>query len=515
MRFDCDGADLEVDERGRVTAVRHRARPELVYLADVGGVEVDHDRGPVAWSEPDVSLDTDEVEVRRSSPGLILVVRHTFAAGWGLRVALTNTSDRPVPLERLRIGWAPGPSCVGWALTAGATGAYAVQPADAAGPVLGGLLTLGDLDRVTASELVTDQVRLAPGGRYVLAWQWSWSATPRQVGLGRQPEVPETAYLTVPEPARLPADDDRVLLRPSGVAVERVRDTLELMVGSPGTYPVELRTARGTTRYDLVWAAPVAEVLAAAASEVLAGPRTAAGIVRLASVDAALVLQHALRTSAVEDPEAAAEALDLFVARLGEEPSTDPRTLCLLAGEFGRTGDPDALAGATAGLLEVGRPAPGLGLAGSQVAVASVLAGRSPGPVMEHLAGLVRPVPPGGGPLPEQVTDLELRALCRADGAGPPPSRGDDLTGRLLAVGTAVGSGLRGRPLTPLPLVDLAHLAAVLTLLPEPLSLAAEPVWGCTAHQLAHRLRAEVVARLEGEPLGTAHAWLALGSTTD
>jgi hypothetical protein len=57
---------------------------------------------------------------------------------------------------------------------------------------------------------------------------------------------------------------------------------------------------------------------------------------------------------------------------------------------------------------------------------------------------------------------------------------------------------------------ELSHLIAVFQLLPEPLSLRLRTAWGCSAGTLARRATPELLARLEGEPISDAHAWLVL-----
>ena len=60
---------------------------------------VDRSGRTVAWSSPSLSVDIDEAEYSfRAAAGLGLVVRHSFGAGWGIRIALTNQGDDDLEL---------------------------------------------------------------------------------------------------------------------------------------------------------------------------------------------------------------------------------------------------------------------------------------------------------------------------------------------------------------------------------------------------------------------------------
>ena len=73
-----------------------------------------------------MAADVDEVEFGfAAAEGLGLVVRHSFAADWGVRVAFVNHTLEPLSLGA-ELAWAPAPECPAWALAAGVTGAYAI-----------------------------------------------------------------------------------------------------------------------------------------------------------------------------------------------------------------------------------------------------------------------------------------------------------------------------------------------------------------------------------------------------
>ena len=90
-----------------------------------------------------------------------------------------------------------------------------------------------------------------------------------------------------------------------------------------------------------------------------------------------------------------------------------------------------------------------------------------------------------------------------------------------------MGAGLKGRPVVPIPLVELAQIAVILDLLPERLGAAFDRHWLCSPGELGRRARTEVINRCSHRPperragrretLGAirqAAAWLALGQST-
>ena len=111
-----------------------------------------------------------------------------------------------------------------------------------------------------------------------------------------------------------------------------------------------------------------------------------------------------------------------------------------------------------------------------------------------------QPIGGGGGlsaknllPRNEQAALLELEVVTTARGpaeVGTGPGRVQE---RVAALGGWLGAGLTGRAVRPLPLDQLAHLCAVLALLPEPAAAVHRTRWGCTAHVLAAGGRATKV----------------------
>jgi len=515
LSFRCGPGRVELAASGTVTAVLHDSAPEVSYLDSAGELRVAVDGAPLAWSSPAVSVDADEVEVTRSGGLLRLVVRHTFGDGWGLRVALTNEGPDVLTLDDPVLTWRVPPDRPAWALAAGAAGSYAVLPPAGVGPVLGGVLRLGALTDADADGLHLGPVRLEPGGRYVVAWQWDFVATPRSFERGRHPDVPRRLDLLVDEVAAIAAGEDEALVTTPGLDAETVREGVELSALEPGSYGVELRSARGVTAYELRVGAPLETVLAQTAATLLDRPRTASGVVPLPDVAAALVVQRALAAGGLADPVTAEEALDLVAARLPEDGPRDGTTLAFLCGEHSRTGDPEPLDQASRAVLAAAQPVPGLGLAATELCLALLLAGRSVAPVLDHLVRLARAAGSRGpsGSLTDQAALLELAVVTMARPASEGlPRDADAVAARVAGLGDWLGAGLKGRAVSPLPVDQVAHLAAVLALLPEPVSAALGHRWGCTAHELARRGQAEVLCRWPDAPAASALAWLVLGS---
>lgn len=526
---------LELDAAGTCAAVRHRDHPDQIWLNDVAVASLVVDGVRVEPTGPEVRADEDEVElVHRVAERLRVVVRHTVAAGWGLRVSFANHSRETVEVTDVVLGMRVGPSAVGWALAAGVEAAYSVHALGEDAPLLGGILQLGSVDEVTPEGLHLRRVVLEPGARYVVQWLWDWYATPLAFGHGRHPQVPLTLVQTVGEVVEVRRDDDVALIAAAqggatGLDVVETSDQLELVSDGEGRYDVEQRSARGTTRLDLRWVLPVEAVVGDRAEQLLDGPRTSAGVVRLAGVAEALVLQHALGQTLVSDTEGAADALDRFGATLQSEEEPLPGDVPLLAafgcGEFQRTGDPDALAEAVRLLGATTTPVAGLGLAATQACLGLLLSGQDAEPLLRHLARLVRVrSQPGVGLPPDPVreaAELELLAVTWTN-AEPPADLGpaatdpvDDRTSALVRradrLGRWLGAGLKGGPIDPLPVAQLAHLTTVLQLLPDSVGRELRPRWGCAPSELATRSVPSVVDRLPLDHVDTAHVWLMLG----
>jgi len=525
LTFRSGPALVELSAAGVVTAVGHAAHPGPGYLTSAADVIVWAGGAPLVWSAPVLEADADEVEVARTSGELRVVVRHSFAAGWGIRVALSNGGDAELVLDDVLVTWQAAPQRPTWALAAGAAGSVAVFATDGRAPLLGAVLRLGSLERVGADGLHLGRIVLAAQGRYVEQWHVGFHATAHAFDRGLHPDVPTELDLELGESTVIATTEDEAMVLGEGLAADPVRGGQELTPGSAGSHRVEVRSARGSTVYELRVAERWDELLEAAAAAALDSPPSGSGVVRLAGLDSALVVQAALARGVVADAYAAEDALDLFGVRLPEDDHLDSRTVGYLCGEHDRTGDPELLHRATRAVLSSWRAEPGLGLVATQLCLALLLAGQPVSPVVEHLRALVAEaeLAPGAGPVAEQAALLELEVvtMSRADTAAGPAARGPSrsqgwqlgaVPARVSALGSWLGGGLRGHAVPPLPIEQLAHLSAVLALLPEPVSAGLRPRWGCTAHELARRARTEVLTRLERSTPGPAHAWLVLGS---
>jgi hypothetical protein len=505
---------------GWVAGVEHDQLPGLSYLqgAAIGALTVDGRELPPV--EPSVSEDVDELELVHTYPEVLrLVVRHTFAAGWGLRLTFVSLSERPQQVQRAELLLEPGPATVAWALTLGVPSAYAIAPDTGTGPLLGCLVRLGSFDRTTDRGWELSPFQLRRGARLAVQLQWDGYDRPRDFPQERYGEAPSALVLTTGETALVRVDEDVAVLAPDAVDVLQGEGDLELGADTAGRHRVELRSARGTTVMDLRWVEPVADLLTWLASEALARPRTAAGVVSLRGVADALLVQQAMARLQVDDPDEAAEALDLFTARLQGVEQLTPLQAAYLCREFDRVGDPDLLEEATRAVLSAPVAAPGLGLAATQLCLGLIITGRPAGRVLAHLGALAeraaadQPYERSNGPdVGARVAALELLAVTSAGvglgGVGEPRT---DAAPLVAALGLHLGAGLKGQAVRPLPLVELSHLVAVFQLLPEPLSLRLAASWGCSAGTLARRATTELLARLECEPISDAHAWLVLG----
>jgi len=494
---------------GQILGVRAGAGDSPSYLAGGGDVVVNRTGQTVAWSSPTLSADIDEAEYGFcDAAGLDLVVRHSFGAGWGIRIALTNQGDEDLELQPSRLVWEPRHDYPAWVLAAGVTGAAAIQPPSGTGPLLGGRLTMGSCDFADPAGLGFGPLTLAPGARYVISWQWDWYRTPRAFDHGTSLGVPRRFYVPVEQSVAIASDLDEAVVAP-GVHLEPVRGQLELSSAVAGRFAVAVSSARGVTRYDVEWVDSREVRLEAAADEAMRQPASAAGVVQLADVDAALVIQWAVTRGDIAHPYPAEDALEVFTASVAETGVADPRVAAFLCGEFERTGDGELVELATRWLLQTSAVQPGLGLAGTRICLARILMGRPVAPITDHLARLARTPGPDRS-LWEQAAALELSLLTMAH---PAPNRSEvrRVIAELTALGPWLGAGLKGWPVHPLGPDALSYLTAVLALTSEELSAAMRRRWGVSARELAEDVLAAALAGLVGEPIRPAHGWLVLG----
>lgn len=504
LSYPLGGGVVELGLDGTVAAVRPGPGADS-HLAGGGRVRVHLGDRAIEWPAPAVAADVDEVEFSSAVQGLGVVVRHAFAVGWSVRITFVNHTTGPLGFTA-ELEWAPAEGYPAWALGAGATGAYAVPGPGGRGPLLGGELTLGTCPEISAGGIGLGRIELGPQERRVVVWRWDWYAGPEAFNRNRFADVPRDLVLPENEPARIAADDDAAVVAP-GLDLVRRGQYLEFSSLGGHRVGIEVRSHRGVTAYAVEWVDPLDDVLGTLGDLLLAGPRNRVGVLRLTDVDAALVLQHLLVRGRSADPEAADDALGLFVSRL-DGPLADGRGASLLCGEFERTGEADLLDRATTALLGLTGPAPGLGLAAAQIAVSRLSLGWPLDPVLDHLAEMT----PDDGDLAATAVGLELALTGQPRRTTLEPAADPVPAARVGRIGTALGAGLRGGPVRLLPVDQQAYLAVVLALLPEALGAPVRPEWGVRPHDVARNAGAQVLARLAGKAPRPAHSWLVLGA---
>lgn len=533
MRIEAGPLRVDADATGRIVDVtpgRRPTRPGFLTAVDLGVCRVAG--AEVAWASRDVAVDADEIEIQVAGGGLEVTLRHGFSTGWTTRLLVVNTGPDPAVVERLQLIVRPAGERRVSAQAVGSRLCWAVQASSGDGPVLAARLLAGAISRVTPEGLELGPLRLAPGQRYVTQLRWELFATPRSVvaGPGRDVLLTRSTY-EVDEGALLPNDPDAALVTPPGVEVDAVEEAeltgREVSAAAPGRHRIELRSADGDLRFDLSWVLPLADQLQVWATSVLARPRTAAGVVTVDDLPAAVVLQAAWGAGGLPDADEAADALDRLTAHLldGETETAsagDPLEVLYLLGEHGRTGDDDVFAAAlmreSALLASSGPPPPGLGLAVLRTVLAGVDSPELVAPLVAEAVrrarALVAEVDLGVGR--EPAAELELLLAVR------PLLPADEITeqrlqGLVRAAGSTLGAGLPGRLLEPPPVVEHAHLLAVLRMLPEDGLPRVTGAWGASPNLLTRRWTLDVLDRLAPAPrdppaedVGPAAAWLAL-----
>ncbi|GAA2099489.1 hypothetical protein GCM10009841_13450 [Microlunatus panaciterrae] len=515
LTFRLPAGSVQFDPDGRLLRVAHDSRSDGGYLAPgfgPGSLVVDGQTQD--WMRVGMVSDADELEVsyQATQTHLSLVIRHTVTTAWGVRLAITNLGSEPVSIERASLALRPSPGYLGWALTAGATAGYAVYPADGDGPLLAWTLQWGELARATTEGLELGPIDLPPRGRYIVQWLWDFHPTPARLGRGRLGVVPAPAVLTMGQPVEI-MDEDTALVTGGSLTVSTNEGVREVAAEEPGPYPIELRSGRGTTRFEVTWVRPMDQVLARAAEQVLAGPTSATGVTRLADAAAALLVQRALAEMLVADPEPAADALELFSAGLLERGRCDPFEVALLCGEWTRTGDHDLVEVARSSLLSAEAVRPGLGLAATRLCVALMMAGRPVTEVLDRLSLLrhtIGAVPSGRRAnedvLRDRLAELELIMVVQRN----IEVVGDDVLRLVGCLGGYLGYGLPGQLTEPVGDDTLGYLVTILSLLPDEVGENFLDSWGVTPQALADRYR-PVVLSGHDRTHQRALAWLVLG----
>ena len=536
MIFSVGPGRIALNDEGVIVGALHRTRPDDDYLCDAARVSSWLDGESVSWGEPSIQQDADEVQIDwHWENRLRLSVRHAFAAGWGMRMALFNLTGESQLLDAVDLSLRVPPSHIAWGLAAGCEAAFSVHPADGASPVLGGVLQVGSIVGFGPAGAKLGVVELPPYGRYVLSWQWDWYANPRAFGRGRHPGVPNSFFLITEQPARITAGPDTAVVAPGLNLLPEDGDTIELQATVPGVYRVEVRSATGVAGYSLSAADPPDVFLTGLAADLLGGPRTPAGVVRIEDAAAGLVVQQALTEGRLEQPEDAADALARLAGRITTQTrNVDPLALAFLTGQAVAEGDVGLLETVVTRLLACSSVAPGLGLAALRLRAASLVLGVSTRGAIERLRTMIEGldaerdnrsaenrVPVVGRDLAELELAIIVGSVDFRAKAEP------DVHALVARLGLRLGAGLKGSPVVGVALVELAHIAVVLDLLPERLGAAFGRRWLCSPAELGRRARTEVVNRCthqRPEPraasteapdaIRRAAAWLALGQST-
>jgi hypothetical protein len=331
------------------------------------------------------------------------------------------------------------------------------------------------------------RVRLAPGGRYVVQWQWDLHPGPRSLSRGPPPAGAPPA-----RPRRRRGGRGRRGRGRGAGAGGRAGGRAQPRAGraerrQPRSLPVELRAARGHDDLRAPGRPPARRPGGGP------GARRARPAPHQRRGGAAARRRRGAgrpacpRRGALPDAELAEEALDLWTARCR---STTRWTRARSDSSAGSTRGPATRrcwSGPSGRCSSPGCPSPGLGLAATQLCLALLLAGRPVAPVLQHLAALAATAdrPPQAGPLVAQTSLLELEVVSTARVVPGDATGSARVRDRVAALGAGWGAGLTGRAVRPVPVDQLAHLCAVLALLPEPAAAAHRTRWGCTAHVLA------------------------------
>lgn len=510
VTFDVPPGRLDVDDEGRIVAARAGDRS---YLSggSVGEVIIDgRARRPAVTR---VAIDEDEIEIDLDAgSGLIIGVRHSFAAGWGWRIRLSNDSPDELAVDAVRLDLAAGEEMVAHPNAAGAEAELVIRPADGDGPILAGRLATGSIAEITDQGLITGPLVLPPGAGFVVTWQWTWYADVARLRERRRGLVPWPAVRTVGEPIDLRGDPDAALIVPEellgadGMMRGPGGELTELVSVEAGRYRIEERSARGTVTFDLGWAPPLEPVLGEWADRL--PPVTGPGAAARTAADG-IVLHMALSAGTATDPDGATDALELITAGLveaGARTGLDATLLCL---EHHRTGERDPLDTAFDWILSCDRIDPGLGFAVTQACLARVIRGQS-------ITGLIDRAGTLAGTIPEQpalpldahgIAELELLAAIHRNLEHPSPA----FRARLRAAGPYLYSGEVAPARPGLATETRAALVAVLRFADEQASIAVGQDWADSPSALAEAAAAYLLDEVADTATSETLAWLALG----
>lgn len=513
VSFDVPPGQLDVDESGAITAVTAGGHQ---YLTGGGVSEVIIAGEPIRPSVERVALDADEIDIDLAAAGLSIAVRHAFAAGWGWRVRIANSTDHELIIDAAQLDLEMCDRMIGHPVAAGAEAELIIRPGDGSGPILAGRLQTGAITEITVRGPVVGPLRLPPGAGYVLTWQWTWYTDVARLLERRRGIVPWPTVRPVGEPVDLRGDPDAALIVPDDLirpeeSVQVPGGTItELFAERPGRYAIEERSARGTVAFSLGWTRPLERVLLERADQtsVGAGPTTA-GL----GTGQGIVLHAALTSGTASDPDDVEDALDLITGELAD---TGPRTgldATLLTLEHHRTGDLDPLAAAVDWILHTDRVHPGLGFAVTQACLARVVRGEPIAAIIERATSLAAEIsdPPRLPLDADGIAELELLAAIHRNIERPAPQ----LQTRLLAAGPQLSSGAVGPPRPPLDAEVQAALIATVLFAGEQAPALASRAWAEAPAVLAETAIPPLLLADDTDTLtSNTLAWLALSQLT-
>ena len=456
------------------------------------------------WTTDSVVFEDGELSSSHAVGSLFLQVRHGFFSSWATRFNLVKLLSRePVRIDHLLVHVETDDGGVAWFHGAGAAASLVVLPTGS-GHALGGRIRVGGARPGPDGTIDLGGVTLGGRGRNSLDAQWRFDPYPTPAAFGRTAPgwMPESLIMESREPQVIQHADAALVA--AGLGTGDVDGGTELL-GSPGSHVVELRDSNGTAEVELCWAPDADELLLRSAHLALSGARLATGVPRLETAGAGLVVRQTLRLGLLEDPEEGVDALDALADRLLRKAVPAPLEVILLSSWVLENSSNDEIREFVQTFRSVGHW-PGVGLAGTHMALVCLSIGDDPAPVLEHLSALARDVDPHRDDV-DPVCHAELMLVTGGQDAA-------SVINACTAVAADLGHGLPGQRLPGLPLVQRAQRTAVLELVPDQLMPTLTRDWGIAPAVLAEREKSWIQlalheGRMEDDTLLEALAWIA------
>lgn len=459
------------------------------------------------WTTGAVEFIDGELHSSHSHGSLIMQAHHGFFTSWSTRITLVDVGRQPARIDHLLLHVETEDGGVAWFHGAGAAASLAVLP-NGPGHVLGGRLRTGSARLGPGGTIDLGGVTLGRG-RHSLDVQWRFDPYPSPAAFSHSaPDwMPETLIKESREPQVIQHADAGLVA--GGLGAGDVDGGTELL-GSPGSHAVELRDSNGTTELELCWAPEWDELLLRSAHLALSGGRLANGVPRLETAGAGLVVRQALRYGLLEDPDEGVDALDALADGLLRTPVHTAQAVILLSSWLLENSSNEELRTFVDAFRGM-RVGPGVGLAGTHLALACLSVGDDPAVVLEHLSTLAREADPHREDV-DSVSHAELMLVTGGQEAAA-------VINACTAIAADLGHGLPGERLPGLSLVERSQRAAVLDLVPDQLVPTLTADWGVAPAVLAEReklwIRLAVhEERVEPDVLLEALAWIAAAIPT-